>query len=137
MILKLQKDFRKVFDPSLENKRLLQQKKYIEWAGSLDGLSPHVPLYKVMEENEPCFFTTYFSWDPSKPSLLLLIGFKSCVVRTGCFIAINKDEMLQMMRFGAKMVFSSKDSTITDEDIDRIVAKGEEATAGLLEVGTL
>ncbi|CAI9287774.1 unnamed protein product [Lactuca saligna] len=41
--------------------------KYIEWAGSLDGLSPHVPLYKVMEGNEPCFFTTYFSWDPSKP----------------------------------------------------------------------
>lgn len=29
------------------------------------------------------------------------------------------------------MVFSSKDSTITDEDIDRIIAKGEEATAEL------
>ena len=30
-----------------------------------------------------------------------------------------------MVRFGAEMVFSSKDSTITDEDIDRIIAKGE------------
>ncbi|CAL5426686.1 unnamed protein product [Camellia sinensis] len=39
--------------------------------------------------------------------------------------------MLQMVRFGAEMVFSSKDSTITDEDIDRIIAKGEEATAKL------
>lgn len=29
------------------------------------------------------------------------------------------------------MVFSSGDSTITDEDIDRIIAKGEEATAEL------
>jgi SWI/SNF-related matrix-associated actin-dependent regulator of chromatin subfamily A member 5 len=36
-----------------------------------------------------------------------------------------------MVRFGAEMVFSSKDSTITDEDIDRIIARGEEATAEL------
>ncbi|KAH6768383.1 chromatin-remodeling protein 11 [Perilla frutescens var. frutescens] len=33
--------------------------------------------------------------------------------------------------FGAEMVFSSKDSTITDEDIDRIFTKGEEATSEL------
>ncbi|XP_010941805.1 probable chromatin-remodeling complex ATPase chain [Elaeis guineensis] len=45
--------------------------------------------------------------------------------------AVNKDELLQMVRFGAEMVFSSKDSTITEEDIDRIIAKGEEATAEL------
>ncbi|KAL2534594.1 chromatin remodeling factor17 [Abeliophyllum distichum] len=44
---------------------------------------------------------------------------------------VNKDELLQMVRFGAEMVFSCKDSTITDEDIDRIIAKGEEATAEL------
>ncbi|KAF3589800.1 hypothetical protein F2Q69_00032310, partial [Brassica cretica] len=44
---------------------------------------------------------------------------------------VNKDELLQMVRYGAEMVFSSKDSTITDEDIDRIIAKGEEATAEL------
>ncbi|XP_028104651.1 ISWI chromatin-remodeling complex ATPase CHR11-like [Camellia sinensis] len=44
---------------------------------------------------------------------------------------VNKDELLQMVRFGAEMVFSSKDSTITDDDIDRIIAKGEEATAEL------
>ncbi|KAL6185935.1 hypothetical protein ACLB2K_042057 [Fragaria x ananassa] len=44
---------------------------------------------------------------------------------------VNKDDLLQMVRFGAEMVFSSKDSTITDEDIDRIIAKGEEATAEL------
>ncbi|KAL5701362.1 hypothetical protein ACHQM5_026707 [Ranunculus cassubicifolius] len=44
---------------------------------------------------------------------------------------VNKDELLQMVRFGAEMVFSSKDSTITDEDIDRIIARGEETTAEL------
>ncbi|KAF5196156.1 Chromatin-remodeling complex atpase [Thalictrum thalictroides] len=44
---------------------------------------------------------------------------------------VNKDELLQMVRFGAEMVFSSKDDNITDEDIDRIIAKGEEATAEL------
>lgn len=47
------------------------------------------------------------------------------------FSAVNKDDLLQMVRFGAEMVFSSKDSTITDEDIDRIIAKGEETTAEL------
>ncbi|CAA3020988.1 ISWI chromatin-remodeling complex ATPase CHR11-like isoform X5 [Olea europaea var. sylvestris] len=45
--------------------------------------------------------------------------------------SVNKDELLQMVRFGAEMVFSSKEGTITDEDIDRIIAKGEEATAEL------
>ncbi|KAG2683507.1 hypothetical protein I3760_10G033100 [Carya illinoinensis] len=40
--------------------------KYIEMAASIDGLSPNIPLYKVTEGNEPCFFTTYFSWDHLK-----------------------------------------------------------------------
>ncbi|KAF4356752.1 villin-3 [Cannabis sativa] len=43
--------------------------KYIEMAASLEGLSPNVPLYKVTEGNEPCFFTTYFSWDLAKASI--------------------------------------------------------------------
>ncbi|RZF43147.1 hypothetical protein LSTR_LSTR012567 [Laodelphax striatellus] len=39
--------------------------------------------------------------------------------------ALNKDEMLQMIRHGANHVFASKDSEITDEDIDTILRKGE------------
>lgn len=35
----------------------------------------------------------------------------------------------QMVRFGADQVFRSKDSTITDEDIDLILARGEQKTA--------
>lgn len=42
--------------------------KYVEMAASLEGLSPNVPLYKITEGNEPCFFTTFFSWDPAKAS---------------------------------------------------------------------
>ncbi|XP_075512796.1 villin-3-like [Primulina tabacum] len=42
--------------------------KYIEMASSLEGLSPYVPLYKVAEGNEPCFFTTFFFWDSAKAS---------------------------------------------------------------------
>jgi len=34
--------------------------------------------------------------------------------------------MLNMIRHGANHVFASKDSEITDEDIDDILAKGEE-----------
>ncbi|XP_058096930.1 villin-2-like [Magnolia sinica] len=39
---------------------------YIELATTTEGLSQDVPLYKVAEGNEPCFFTTYFSWDSTK-----------------------------------------------------------------------
>lgn len=42
--------------------------------------------------------------------------------------ALNKDEMLQMIRHGANHVFASKDSEITDEDIDTILQKGEMKT---------
>ncbi|XP_010504669.1 PREDICTED: villin-3 [Camelina sativa] len=43
--------------------------RYIDLAGSLEGLSPKVPLYKITEGNEPCFFTTYFSWDSTKATV--------------------------------------------------------------------
>ncbi|GMI79643.1 villin 2 [Hibiscus trionum] len=43
--------------------------KYIDRAACLDGLSPIVPLYKVTDGNEPCFFTTFFSWDPNRATM--------------------------------------------------------------------
>jgi hypothetical protein len=46
--------------------------KYIEHAMSIEDLSPYVPLYKVSEGNEPCFFKTYFSWDNTKSVVCLL-----------------------------------------------------------------
>ncbi|KAK9509609.1 hypothetical protein O3M35_006882 [Rhynocoris fuscipes] len=42
--------------------------------------------------------------------------------------ALNKDEMLNMIRHGANHVFASKDSEITDEDIDTILERGEAKT---------
>lgn len=47
---------------------------YIDMATSLEGLSPKVPLYKVTEGNEPCFFTTFFSWDPTKATVCALMS---------------------------------------------------------------
>ena len=38
---------------------------------------------------------------------------------------VGNNEMLNMIRHGADKVFSSKDSTVTDDDIDTILAKGE------------
>lgn len=38
---------------------------------------------------------------------------------------LGKDEMLQMIRHGATHVFASKDSDITDEDVDAILERGE------------
>lgn len=38
---------------------------------------------------------------------------------------LGKDEVLSMIRHGASHVFASKDSEITEEDIDHIVENGE------------
>ena len=40
--------------------------------------------------------------------------------------------MQDIIRFGADQVFRSKDSTITDEDIDFILARGEAKTQEVL-----
>ena len=37
--------------------------------------------------------------------------------------SVNKDDLLSMVRYGAEMVFSGGGGTITDEDIDAIIAK--------------
>ena len=47
--------------------------------------------------------------------------------------ALSKDEMLQMIRFGADQIFRSKDENITDEDIDIIMARGAAKTAEVNE----
>lgn len=39
---------------------------------------------------------------------------------------MSSDEMLSMIRHGAEKVFSSKESTITEENIESILAKGEQ-----------
>lgn len=38
---------------------------------------------------------------------------------------LGKDEVLDMIRFGASHVFASKESEITEADINEILAKGE------------
>ena len=38
---------------------------------------------------------------------------------------VGNEEMLSMIRHGANVVFSSKDSTATDDNIDDILKKGE------------
>ena len=38
---------------------------------------------------------------------------------------VGKDEMLSIIRHGATHVFASKESEITDEDIDEILERGE------------
>jgi SWI/SNF-related matrix-associated actin-dependent regulator of chromatin subfamily A member 5 len=41
--------------------------------------------------------------------------------------------MQAMIRFGADEIFKSKDQTYTEEDIDAVLARGEEKTASLNE----
>ncbi|KAF7819033.1 villin-3-like isoform X1 [Senna tora] len=57
-------------DPKEKQSAFEIGQKYIDLAASLEGLPPHVPLYKVTEGNEPCFFTAYFSWDHAKAIVL-------------------------------------------------------------------
>ncbi|CAN0393558.1 unnamed protein product, partial [Discosporangium mesarthrocarpum] len=44
---------------------------------------------------------------------------------------LNKDQLLDAIRFGADEVFRSKDATITDEDIDAILERGAKKTEEL------
>ena len=44
------------------------------------------------------------------------------------YAAVNKEYLLQMVTLGAEMIFCFNNSTITNEDIGRIIAKEEEAT---------
>ncbi|KAM9994213.1 hypothetical protein ACTFIZ_005515 [Dictyostelium cf. discoideum] len=57
------------------------------------------------------------------------------VIQQGRLVEANKnakpEELLAMLRFGADDIFKSKSSTITDEDIDSILKKGEEKTEQL------
>ncbi|TMW56088.1 hypothetical protein Poli38472_008736 [Pythium oligandrum] len=46
---------------------------------------------------------------------------------------LSKTDMLEMIRFGADQVFRSTDSTITDEDIDAILAQGEQRTEEMMK----
>lgn len=44
---------------------------------------------------------------------------------------LSHDEMMAMIRHGAEEIFTSKDSTITDQDIDIILAKSEEKSVSI------
>jgi len=44
---------------------------------------------------------------------------------------LGEDELLSMIRFGADEIFKSRDSTITDEDIDLIISRGAQRTEEL------
>lgn len=45
--------------------------------------------------------------------------------------SLEKDELMKMVRFGADQILSGKGGTYTDEDIDALIAKGEERTAAM------
>ena len=47
---------------------------------------------------------------------------------------VGNQEMLSMIRHGADKVFSSKDATVTDDDIDDILARGEQKVRLLVTV---
>jgi len=47
--------------------------------------------------------------------------------------AMNKEELLNMVRYGAERIFSGESSTFTDKDIDDIIRQGETETDALNE----
>jgi SWI/SNF-related matrix-associated actin-dependent regulator of chromatin subfamily A member 5 len=46
---------------------------------------------------------------------------------------VGKEDLLSMVRYGAEKIFDSTESSVTDEDVDAIIAKGEEETEALNE----
>lgn len=41
---------------------------------------------------------------------------------------LNKDDLMKMVKFGADQILSGENGTYTDEDIDALIAKGEQKT---------
>ena len=50
---------------------------------------------------------------------------------------LGKDEVLSMIRHGADQVFASKDSSITDEDIDAILSRGQKKVCRMCQTSLL
>ena len=46
---------------------------------------------------------------------------------------LSKDELLETIRFGADKIFRTKESTITDDDIDMILEEGRKRTNEMTE----
>ena len=46
---------------------------------------------------------------------------------------LDKNDMLEMIQFGAEKMFRSKDSTVTDDDIDAILERGQKKTSENIE----
>ena len=47
------------------------------------------------------------------------------------FKSVDKKDLMTMVTFGADQILSSKGGTYTDEDIDALIAKGEEKTSAI------
>jgi SWI/SNF-related matrix-associated actin-dependent regulator of chromatin subfamily A member 5 len=45
--------------------------------------------------------------------------------------SLEKDDLMKMVRFGADQILSGKGGTYTDEDIDALIARGEERTSAI------
>ena len=74
----------------------------------------------------------------SKPTILRHIQWTVCSASSSGYLCLcvsgrlvdnagtklAKDEVLSMIRHGAEKIFASKDATLTDDDIDRILEEG-------------
>jgi hypothetical protein len=57
-------------------------RKYLERVVGFEVTPPDNTIFKAVEGNEPSFFTTYFSWHPSKVVVNHLLMFqKHCYGR--------------------------------------------------------
>ncbi|KAI4341254.1 hypothetical protein MLD38_025998 [Melastoma candidum] len=56
-------------DPKEKQSAFEIGQKYVDMTASLESLAPDVPLYRISEGSEPCFFTTFFSWDSAKANV--------------------------------------------------------------------
>ncbi|KAI3806555.1 hypothetical protein L1987_22463 [Smallanthus sonchifolius] len=108
-------------DPKEKQNAFEIGQKYIDLAASVDGLSPYVPIYRVAEGSEPCFFTTYFSWDPSKATVQVNSYKKKAMLLFGPGTVethdnkpeVNKGGSTQRASAMAALTSAFKSSTVT------------------------
>ncbi|XLT09530.1 hypothetical protein HN51_055323, partial [Arachis hypogaea] len=109
-------------------------KKCRNKAVSLEGLSPRVPLYKVTEGNEPCFFTTYFPWDHAKASVqgnsfqkkvTLLFGIRHAIEPQDRLNGLNQGRLRQRAEALAALNSAFKSSSGTKSSSSKTTGRSQ------------
>ncbi|KAL9224572.1 hypothetical protein vseg_000593 [Gypsophila vaccaria] len=99
--------------------------KFVERDFLLEKLSPKVPIYVIMEGNEPPFFTRFFTWDSAKSGIHgNSFQRKLALVKNGGTRAVDKPKKRTPVYGGRSSVPDKSRSRSMSSSPDRVRVRG-------------